>query len=781
MSVTGARCETRSSLASSNIGDDGEIAELQSRRRFLSWRRLGYSAACSLAALSSSALCIMLWSDMGCKKHCVQFLQESAGYSWYFALAIVGVLLILYILDFFLPVHLPGRCFVLADGTVVLGRAMFGLAVLASVAWMYLQANVFPTLPLVVTALSGPLSVVLLRRLTMPLVPDHPTDFSVVKSLQDRIALIKLLAWEEKDENNFYRAAMYAFAMSGFACLAAWIPWAFSYEAEFNRELSAARGQGDRELLFARWAAPVGLAVSNFVYAAFALLRVTQSGAYGATDQVKNQLVFDFKSSCQKHMHYRIAWLRARIESAHNQQELKDTTQDQLQKYLVQHISANRKLSKIVKCVCLTIVSLILALHVVFQMTSAVTHNAVMIEGFLASYLVIFLVFIFVSFSRVSRTMTIELMGLPLVKNIANCLQADWAKALALCLLLPVVPLVLLVSAANQAVRRRRGISKTNALVTERVGEVLEYMRTWSWPDVLGWCYIMAGVLMVFRISPILLNVLLAWMSWVMADFNFWALVAATFAMGTFLFMLPPVPGPIIYPFAGIVMSDPKKCPFGFLGGCVISVVVSFLMKMVACAVQQKGIGELLGSKIWIRRAVGIHKAPIRAIENILKQPGLSFGKCMILCGGPDWPTSVLAGILRLSVWQCLLGTCPVMLSIVPMALTGSFYLKRNESEVWMRTGNLMLLLTTCVSACFLVGIGWAIQDEYDKRGDEITKPKEAYVELEWLDHRSECIAEKCHVKWADIPRIIKAAYVAGAIAATCSCGLRVGASAPSS
>lgn len=53
----------------------------------------------------------------------------------------------------------------------------------------------------------------------------------------------------------------------------------------------------------------------------------------------------------------------------------------------------------------------------------------------------------------------------------------------------------------------------------------------------------MAGVLMVFRVSPILLNVLLAWMSWVMADFNFWLMVAVTFAMGTFLFMLPPVPG----------------------------------------------------------------------------------------------------------------------------------------------------------------------------------------------------------------------------------------------
>lgn len=59
----------------------------------------------------------------------------------------------------------------------------------------------------------------------------------------------------------------------------------------------------------------------------------------------------------------------------------------------------------------------------------------------------------------------------------------------------------------------------------------------------------------------------------------------------------------------------------------------------------------------------------MRAIEQVLRRPGMSFGKCMILCGGPagclrrllclsaeDWPTSVLAGILRLSLVQCTIG-----------------------------------------------------------------------------------------------------------------------------
>jgi len=750
------------------IDDDAEAAAgLQSRHRFLTCRFTGYVLGCLTAALGTSGLCVGLWSDMGCGTKFLKFMQEHEAYAIHCATVVVTLIAILYMLDFFAPAHLPGRYCVLFDSRAFLGRCCLALAVLAAVSWVYLSANRFPTLPLVITFMFSPMLIVLLRRVTMPVVPERPVSFAAVRSLEDRIALIKLLGWEEKDEKNFYTAAMYSFAVAGLACVAVWIPWAFTYEETFNAALVAATTADDRELLFVRWASPTFIAVSNFVCAGFAGLRVSQNGAYSATDHIKNQLVFDFKSSTQRHMQYRIAWLRARVVAAHNQEELVKTTRDQLQHYLVQHISATRKLSKIVKAVGLTIIALILALHIVFQMTASVNHTAIMVEGFLAEYLIIFAVFIFVSFNRVSRKMSVELMDLPLVKNISSCTRATWARALLLCLALPLVPFVLAVSFLNQALRKCRGIAKSSSLLTDRVNAALEHMASWCWPDIIKWCYIMAAVLMIFRMSPIFLNVLLAWMNWVMSDLNFWLICGATFAMGSFLFMLPPVPGPIIYPFAGIVMSDPNKCPFGFWGGCIISIVVSFVMKMTACTLQQKGIGEQLGGHVSIRRAVGIHTAPIRAIENVLKQPGLSVGKCMILCGGPDWPTSVLAGILRLSLWQCLLGTCPIILSIVPMALTGSFYLKRNESEVWLRTGNLMLFLTTLVSAVFLVGIGWAIQDEYDKRGDEINKPKEVFVELEWLDYRSRRAAEKCKVGWSDIPRFLKAWYTTGAVMAT--------------
>jgi len=256
-----------------------------------------------------------------------------------------------------------------------------------------------------------------------------------------------------------------------------------------------------------------------------------------------------------------------------------------------------------------------------------------------------------VSFNRVSRKMSLELLDLPLLQNVKACLETNWFRALAISLTLPFLPIFFAVSFVNQSVRRKRGLTrKESSYLTRRVREACQRAASWDWIEVTSWIYIMSAVLLTFRLAPVFLNVLLAWMSSAMANLNFWLICAVTFCTGTFLFMLPPVPGPVIYPFAGVVLSDPEKCPYGFAWGCVISIVLSFVMKMAACAVQQKGIGERLGNSLAVKQACGIHKPMMRAIEAVLKRPGLSWGKCMILCGGPDWPTSVLAGMMHLSL-----------------------------------------------------------------------------------------------------------------------------------
>ena len=60
----------------------------------------------------------------------------------------------------------------------------------------------------------------------------------------------------------------------------------------------------------------------------------------------------------------------------------------------------------------------------------------------------------------------------------------------------------------------------------------------------------------------------------------------------------------------------------------------------------------------------------------------------MILCGGPDWPTSVATGIMGLDVWKMLLGSLPVVLLIVPSCLLGACQLM-DERPGWDVASNL--------------------------------------------------------------------------------------------
>merc|ERR1711871_1744195 len=71
-----------------------------------------------------------------------------------------------------------------------------------------------------------------------------------------------------------------------------------------------------------------------------------------------------------------------------------------------------------------------------------------------------------------------------------------------------------------------------------------------------------------------------------------------------------------------------------------------------------------------------VNSVTIRAIRKILSSPGLSWSKVCILCGGPDWPTSVLTGILRLNLASMLCGSMPIIFLIVPTVAAGALQLK---------------------------------------------------------------------------------------------------------
>ena len=205
------------------------------------------------------------------------------------------------------------------------------------------------------------------------------------------------------------------------------------------------------------------------------------------------------------------------------------------------------------------------------------------------------------------------------------------------------------------------------------------------------------------------------------------------FIVGIAMFLLPPVPGLAVYLCAGVLIPPACETEMGYIAACAYASVTAFVMKLVAQILQQKLIGECLGQLVSVRALVGVNTDLIKAIRHILEQPGLStnrirlnpaarhdpsslclrilahcirivrlilrmlctlyvldcilftaIAKVAILCGGPDWPTAVLCGILRLSVWQMLLGLTPIILFTIPAALAGAASLRDAvEGGLW--------------------------------------------------------------------------------------------------
>merc|ERR1712238_315662 len=86
----------------------------------------------------------------------------------------------------------------------------------------------------------------------------------------------------------------------------------------------------------------------------------------------------------------------------------------------------------------------------------------------------------------------------------------------------------------------------------------------------------------------------------------------------------------------------------------------SMALKLLACTIQQKFFGGLLKKYVAVRQFVGINSTVVRSMKVILGEKGMGIAKVSILVGGPDWPTSVLCGIMDLPLLPVLFGTLPL-------------------------------------------------------------------------------------------------------------------------
>ena len=234
--------------------------------------------------------------------------------------------------------------------------------------------------------------------------------------------------------------------------------------------------------------------------------------------------------------------------------------------------------------------------------------------------------------------------------------------------------------------------------VTRTCYQQIMYALGWEWTAVITYANYFGAAAMVMNV--IIAKYVLIFLAWlidtcatIMAGGGAFSpgLVVVTLIIifvGLVLFLLPPVPGVPIYLTGGMVLvaAGTNNAPDGLsnggmagggVAGVFLSIVytccVSLLLKLFACSCQQKLIGERMKNNASIKQMVGVNSKLIRTMKVVLQKPGMTIAKCAILVGGPDWPTSVLCGILGLDLIPILIGTLPVFALIIPTVLAGSF------------------------------------------------------------------------------------------------------------
>ena len=405
------------------------------------------------------------------------------------------------------------------------------------------------------------------------------------------------------------------------------------------------------------------------------------------------------------------------------------------------------------------------------------------VKQFLLGFMLIFGLFVCHTMSRFASSVKSKMGENFFLKMMVGALKSDWLKAFVTLINPYAIPIYALLSCLNQYIRKCRGIEdmrdfgdETALLIegdtfTKSARRSFKKMSLWNWTSIVGKSYVL-GIVM-FTLNVVAEKCIYLLLIYVGETFDgidmepvskAFLILFLWYGVGIVGFLLPPVPGPPIYLFGGVVVVRAfDNCGGnGFWYGVVIVIFASLVLKLNACAMQQKLIGEKLGGAAWVRAACGVQTPFIRAVELILKQDGLTSGKVAILCGGPDWPTSVLTGLLHCDLSQMMLGTSPIIVLVAPTVLTGAFFLQ--EDPVYSTVGT-MLFMASLVICCILGLLAtYSVQDQLEAHPNYLKIKLARNRDLDWLDFKSSRLSDVHYAvnKWEDIPLWLRGYMVAG-------------------
>ena len=389
-------------------------------------------------------------------------------------------------------------------------------------------------------------------------------------------------------------------------------------------------------------------------------------------------------------------------------------------------------------------------------------------------------VFLAVSFNHVERDEQIAGIKVKIVEKYGNHL--DLFRGLLIVTCTPIVVVWIFLSMFIQGTRNlatkcfglARPASDTASLrnvygagyITSEARRLVREFQSWKTAKVCTYA-VYWGILFM-TMNVIVAQFTLVFLSWLIEVTSSMALFPVTgilVGVGMIMFLLPPVPGVPIYLTLGIVIVPVGQEKMGLTFSILYAIAVSVCLKLLACTLQQKGIGGLLKNNVGIRQMVGVNSTIIRSMKLVLKEKGLGVAKVSILVGGPDWPTSVLCGIMDLPLLPILFGTLPIVFLITPTLLTGSFtYLSSMRTEdgqamyPWAGTATAVsAAITGLVQFGSMIVAAFFLEQTVADRQDELDAiPIDK--EVKEADERDEEFNEAYEeiTKWEEMPFLAK-------------------------
>ncbi len=375
-------------------------------------------------------------------------------------------------------------------------------------------------------------------------------------------------------------------------------------------------------------------------------------------------------------------------------------------------------------------------------------------------------VFIAVSFNREERMENAAAVFKRLQDKYGENL--DIARGLFVVTCAPIILIYFCFSITNQLIRKTEifpcsePVGDSDDIFTTRTRRQINQLKSWDRARVYTFAVYWGIFFMVMQVLVAKLTVVfLSWLIEQTANFGLGIVTAILVGVGVAMFLLPPVPGVPVYLTLGIVLPAQGHKTLGWVGSIAYSIAIGLLLKLFSSALQQKMIGENLSRYVRVRQFVGVNSTLMKAMRLVLSQDGLSVPKVAILIGGPDWPTSVLCGIMRLSLPQIILGTTPVVFLIFPTCVTGALlYMASLKDESgnaefsWAGTiSTITASLTALVQFGSMIVAAYYLEQTADKRVDDVSAIEDD-AEVKKADDEAAYL-NKCYrevTQWNDIP-----------------------------